>query len=301
MKTGVVECVPNFSEGKAPDVLRALEQAMRGVPGAHLLDIHSDPFHHRSVFTLAGAPDAVLEAAFSGARVARAEIDLRTHRGQHPRMGAADVIPFVPLEGATMEQCVDLAQRLGKRIGDELAVPVFLYGEAASRPERENLAQVRRGEFEGLSDAIGRDPAHAPDFGPHRIHATAGATAVGARGILVAFNVYLATPDMAIAKAVARAIRSSSGGLPGVRSLAFSVGGRAQVSTNLLDVDQTPPLRAYQAIAEEASKLGATTEHSEMVGLCPERALSAAGAKEMHLHDSWEAHLLEPHVRLAVD
>jgi len=300
VRAGVVECVPNFSEGKTPDVLRALEQAMRGVPGAHLLDIHADPSHHRSVFTIAGEPDAVAEAAFRGARVARAEIDLRRHRGQHPRMGAADVIPFVPLDGATMEQCVELARRVGKRIGDELAVPVFLYGEAATRPERENLAQVRRGEFEGLSTAIGRDPAHAPDFGPPRIHATAGATAVGARNILVAFNVYLATPDIGIAKAVARAIRSSSGGLPGVRALAFHVGGLAQVSTNLLDVDQTPPLRAYQAIAAEASRLGAKTERSEVVGLCPERALSALGANEMRLQDSWEAHLLEPKVRTAL-
>lgn len=296
----IVECVPNFSEGQAADVLAHLAAAIRAVEGAHLIDVHADAYHHRSVFTLVGGPEPVLEAAFRAARLARTEIDLRQHRGQHPRMGAADVIPFVPLDGATMEQCVDLARRLGQRIGDELEIPVFLYSRAALRPERENLAQVRRGEFEGLSTAIGRDPAHAPDFGPARIHPTAGATAVGARDILVAYNVYLDTPDITAAKAVARAIRASSGGLPGVRALPFHVGGLAQVSTNLIDVDATPPLRAFRAVVEHAAKLGVGIVKSELVGLCPERALSEADAKEMRLQDSREAHLLEPKVRAAL-
>lgn len=296
----VVECVPNFSEGRAADTLAEIAAAIRAVKGSHLLDVHSDPDHHRSVFTVAGEPGAVLESAFRATRVARKEIDLKRHRGQHPRMGAADVIPFVPLEGATMDVCIALARRLGKRIGEELEIPVFLYGRAALRPERENLAQVRRGEFEGLSTAIGRDPAHAPDYGPACIHPTAGATAVGARDILVAYNVYLETRDIGVAKSVARAIRASSGGLPGVRSLPFHVAGLAQVSTNLLNVDRTPPIRAFRAIAEEATRLGVGIVKSEIVGLCPERALSEADAKEMRLHDSREAHLLEPRVRAAL-
>jgi len=298
--SGVIECVPNFSEGKSAGTLRALEDALRGVPGAHLLDVHADPYHHRSVFTVAGGPEPVLEAAFRAARVARDEIDLRGHRGQHPRMGAADVIPFVPLEGATMDTCIALARRLGRRIGEELGIPVFLYGRAALLPERENLAHVRRGEFEDLSVTIGQDPARSPDFGPPHIHPTAGATAVGARSILVAFNVFLNTPDIAAARTVARAIRTSSGGLPAVRALPFDVGGLAQVSTNLLDVDLTPPIRAFREIQGQANRLGVQVAKSEIVGLCPERALSAADAKEMRLQDSPEAHLLEPKVLAAL-
>lgn len=300
MKGPIVECVPNFSEGKAADVLAEIADAARGVTGAHLLDVHADADHHRSVFTLAGAPEPVLESVFRAVRVGTKRIDLRDHRGQHPRMGAADVIPFVPLVGASMDLCVDLARRLGKRIGEELSVPVFLYERAALRAERQNLAHVRRGEFEGLSTSIGRDSTNDPDFGPARIHSTAGATAVGARDILVAFNVFLDTPDIAVAKGVARVIRASGGGLPAVRSLAFRVAGLAQVSTNLLDVDETPPIRAFRAIAAEAERAGVAVAKSEIVGLCPARALSPADATEMRLQDSWQAHLLEPKVRAAI-
>ncbi len=298
--TGIVECVPNFSEGRHRRVLNGLAEALRGVPGAHLLDQQADAFHNRSVFTLAGDPEAMLEAAFRGVVVALEEIDLNQHRGQHPRMGAADVVPFVPLDGTTMDDCIDLARALGARIGEELAIPVFLYGKAATRPERENLAHVRLGQFEGLAASLGRSPERMPDFGPPRIHPTAGATAVGARGLLVAYNVYLDTDDLQPARAIARAIRTSGGGLPGVKALAFEVDGRAQVSTNLVDLAATTPIQAFRAIATRAGSLGVAILKSEIVGLCPEGVLSGADASEMRLQDSREAHLLEPKVRAAL-
>ena len=226
MASPLVECVPNFSEGRDQDVLTALRAAIVAVPGVRLLDVSADTSHHRSVFTFVAPPAAAAEAAFRAMRVARDRIDLTKHSGEHPRMGATDVVPFVPVRDVTMADCVALAKQLAERVGRELEIPVFLYAKAATRPERERLPDVRKGEFEGLRDRIGTDAAADPDAGPKRIHPTAGATAIGARPFLVAFNIYLATPDVGIAKAIAKRIRTSSGGLPGVQASEI---GRAHV------------------------------------------------------------------------
>src|SRR5262249_9464439 len=237
----IVECVPNFSEGRRREVVEELAQTIGSVPGVVLLGHEMDADHNRSVLTFAGEPEPVVEAAVRVAKRASELIDLRQHRGEHPRMGATDVIPFVPVEGVTLDDCAELARAAGRRIGEELQIPVFLYEAAATRSERKNLADVRRGEFEGLREAIGADPARAPDFGPCKIHPSAGATAVGARKFLVAFNANLTTGDVRVAKAIAKSIREQSGGLKNVRALGFSIEGgrRAQVSMNLVDTEQT--------------------------------------------------------------
>lgn len=293
----LVECVPNFSEGRNSEVLDALRAALTSVPGVRLLDRQADSSHHRSVFTLVAPPEAALEAAFRGVKLAAERIDLRVHKGEHPRMGAADVVPFIPLEGATMEDCVLLAKRLGERIGAELAIPVFLYERAATRPERANLADVRKGEFEGLRDLIGTDPAHAPDFGPAKIHPSAGAVAVGARPFLVAYNVYLRTGDQAVAKTIAKKVRTATGGLPAVKALGLLVGGEAQVSMNLVDIDVTPPHVAFEAVAAAAREAGCDVAWSEIVGMVPERCLHAATEKHLMLREPVASHVLEAKVR----
>jgi glutamate formiminotransferase/formiminotetrahydrofolate cyclodeaminase len=293
----IVECVPNFSEGRDPATLFRLEAAIAADPAIRLLDIQADPAHHRSVFTMVGSPEAVLAAAFRAIVVARDSIDLTRHKGEHPRMGATDVVPFVPVEGVTMEECVELARRLGKRVGSELDIPVFLYARAATRPSRERLPDVRKGEFEGLRDAIGLDPERDPDFGPRRIHPTAGATAIGARPFLVAYNIYLDSPDVGIAVEISRKIRTSSGGLPAVQAKGFFVDGMAQVSMNLLDIDTTPPIAVFELVKAAAAERGVSVARSEIVGLIPERALIGAGAAALMLADAPEAHLLEPKVR----
>ena len=299
MPTPLVECVPNFSEGRNPATLHALRAAITGVPAVHLLDEHADASHHRSVFTFVASPDAALEAAFRAAAVARERIDLTHHEGEHPRMGATDVVPFVPLRGVTMDDCVALARRLGERIGRELEIPVFLYARAAARPERERLPDVRRGQFEGLRERIGTDPAADPDFGPRRIHPTAGATAVGARSFLVAFNIYLSTADVTVARDIAAAIRNSNGGLPAVQASGFTVNGKAQVSMNLLDIDVTPPTAVFAAVQAAARARGVEVERSEVVGLAPERAIVGGGAASLKLADAAD-HVLETKIRAAL-
>jgi glutamate formiminotransferase/formiminotetrahydrofolate cyclodeaminase len=295
----LIECVPNFSEGRNADVLDALRQALTSVPGVRLLDAQADPSHNRSVFTLVAPPEAALEAAFRAVRVASERIDLRTHQGAHPRMGAADVVPFIPLTDATMDDCVALARRLGARVGSELEIPVFLYERAAARPERANLADVRKGEFEGLRELIGSDPAHAPDFGPARIHPTAGAVAIGARPFLVAYNVYLATGDQAVAKAIAKQVRTASGGLPAVKALGLLVGGEAQVSMNLVDIDVTPPHVAFDAVAAAARAAGTEAVWSEIVGMVPERCVQGAAGAYLKLREPVAAHVLEATIRVS--
>jgi len=301
MPAPLVECVPNFSEGRNPATLHALRAAIMGVPGVHLLDEHADAWHHRSVFTFVAAPDAAVEAAFRAAAVARERIDLTRHQGEHPRMGATDVVPFVPVRGVTMDECVALARRLGERIGRALEIPVFLYARAATRPERERLRDVRRGQFEGLRERIGSDPAADPDFGPARIHPTAGATAVGARPFLVAYNIYLSTADVGVAKDIAATIRSSSGGLPAVQASGFAVGGRAQVSLNLLDIDVTPLSAAFAAVMAAARARGVEVERSEVVGLAPERSIlgGGVGAASLMLPDAAD-HVFEARLRAAL-
>lgn len=268
----IVECVPNFSEGRRQGVIDRIVAAMVGSQGAQVLDVQSDPDHNRTVVTVIGAPQAVAETIFQGTAAAAELIDMDHHRGGHPRMGATDVIPFVPVRGVTMDDCVELARQLGQRIGTELSIPVYLYEEAATRPDRRNLADVRRGEYEGLVREIVTDPGRAPDYGPAFL-GTAGASAIGARPPLVALNVYLNSGDEGPAKAIARAVRHSSGGLRFVKALGLIVEGQAQISMNLTDYRRTPIHRVLELIRIEAAHYGLVITHSEIVGLLPASAL----------------------------
>ena len=291
MTAPLVECVPNFSEGRDPATIDALRAAISGVPGVQLLDVQSDTSHNRSVFTFVAPPAAAADAAFAAMRVATDRIDLTKHSGEHPRMGATDVVPFVPVAGVTMDDCVALARTLGEHVGRELGIPVFLYAKAATRPEHERLPDIRKGEFEAL-----RERTLAPDFGPPKAHPTAGVTAIGARPFLVAFNVYLDTQDIAVAKAIAKQIRTSSGGLPGVQASGFIVDGLAQVSMNLLDIDVTSPAVIFNAIKARAEKHGVGVQYSEIVGLIPERGLIGAAESVLRLSNAGD-HILEAKIR----
>ncbi|HEX9681022.1 MAG TPA: glutamate formimidoyltransferase [Anaerolineales bacterium] len=301
MPSPLVECIPNFSEGRRPEVLEALELAIRSVPGVLLLDRHTDADHNRSVFTFAGPPPAVAEAAFRSIRRAAELIDLERHRGEHPRIGAADVVPFVPLQEISTEECVQLARDLGRRVGDELGIPVYLYEAAATRPERVRLENLRRGEYEGLKDSIARDPDRAPDFGPAVI-GPAGATVIGARAPLIAFNAYLETADVAVAKEIAREIRESSGGLPAVKALGLMVDGRAQVSMNLTEITRTSIPTVVERIQELAQARGTSILRCEIVGLVPQAALLEAARVYLHLSpfsldQILETRLMDAHTR----
>ena len=297
----LIECVPNFSEGRRPEVVAAIRDAIAGVAGAHVLDVSTDASHNRCVITFVAPIGVVAEAAFAGIREAHNHIDLTSHSGEHPRMGATDVVPFIPLEGATMDDCIALARQLGERVGRELQIPVFLYERAASRPDRENLADVRRGEFEGLRDEIGATPQRTPDFGPPRVHPTAGAIAIGARPFLVAYNVYLGpASNMPVAKDVAKALRGSSGGLRYVKAMGFEVDGQAQVSMNLVDTEKTPLHRVFDMVKMEAEAHGVSPTWSEIVGLVPERVLFAAAARHVQLRDFSTDVVLERKVREAI-
>jgi glutamate formiminotransferase / formiminotetrahydrofolate cyclodeaminase len=296
----LVECVPNFSEGQRPEVIRQIRDAIAAVSQVTILDVSSDTSHNRTVVTFVAPVATAAEAAFAGIRTAQSLIDLQSHRGAHPRIGATDVVPFVPLEGATMQDCVALARALGERVGRELSIPVYLYERAATRPDRENLADVRRGEYEGLRELIRTDPKRAPDFGPSEMHTTAGAVAIGARPFLVAFNVYLGpASNLAIAKQVAKAVRGSSGGLRYVKALGLEVDDQAQVSMNLVDTEQTPLHRAFEAVRTEAQALGVTPTWSELVGLIPERVLLDAGVRHVQLRGFTQDQLLEHQIRSA--
>jgi glutamate formiminotransferase len=270
----LVECVPNVSEGRRPEVMDAVQAAVEDVRGVVLLDRHADAVHNRMVLTFAGPPGPVAEAAFRCAVRAAELIDLRQHQGVHPRLGATDVVPFVPLGSTGMALCIELAQRVGRRIAAELDMPVYLYGEAAQHPERRRLPDVRRGEYELLVSRVGSDPALAPDFGPARL-GPAGATVVGARPPLIAYNVTLATGELRVAQAIARAIRESSGGLPAVQARGFPTADPdvVQVSTNLLDHRRTPLWALYNAIRAQAEQRGIEVVASELVGLAPSEAL----------------------------
>lgn len=295
MSGSLIECVPNFSEGRRPEVLARLADAVRGVPGVRLLDLSADPDHNRAVLTFVGRGEPVSEAAYRGAVVAVAEIDLREHRGVHPRIGAVDVIPFVPLYCASMEECVGLARSLGARMAAQLDLPVYLYGEAASTPARRTLPAIRRGGFEGLRDTIG-EPDRRPDLGPVRVHPTAGACAIGARGILIAMNVDLATCDVGVARQVARAVRESSGGLPAVQAMGVWLPsrGRAQVSMNLLDYRRTPPQAAFDRVREEARQLGVEVEAGEIIGCVPRDALPPDPVRALQLRSLRPEQVLDP-------
>lgn len=292
----LVECVANFSEGRRADVIAEIQAAIGAVPGVTLLDLHSDQDHNRSVITFASDAGVMVDAAFAGIAAAARLIDMNTHIGQHPRIGAADVIPLVPLEGLTLADCAALARQLGERVGRELNIPVYLYEAAAQRPDRVNLADVRRGEFEGLKSAIGSDPTRLPDFGPAAI-GSAGATAIGARQPLIAYNVYLTTDDVEVARKIAAAVRYSSGGLAHVKALGLLVDGKAQVSMNLTNYQETPLARVVELIRREASRYGVAIESSELVGLIPQAALLEAAQWYLQLDNLQPDSILEERLR----
>ncbi len=289
----MIECVANVSEGRNAAVIEEIAAVLR-LTRAALLDVHVDPDHHRSVLTLAGEPDAVEEAAFALARECVARIDLRHHAGVHPRMGALDVLPFVPLGESSMRDCVQIARRTGARIAAQLEVPVYLYGEAASRPERRSLSFVRGRGLEALQARM-RDEGFAPDFGPSAPHPTAGATAVGARNALVAYNVRLDTADVAIARRIASTIRETQGGMRGVQALGFSLATRecAQVSMNLVGSHLPRVVDVHRRVRKLAQTFGASVAASELVGLAPSAALEGATRRNLRLDDEPSAHTLE--------
>jgi glutamate formiminotransferase/formiminotetrahydrofolate cyclodeaminase len=275
MPSTLVECVPNFSEGRDAAKVDAIVEAMK-VTGVYLLDREMDSDHNRCVITLVGEREAIQEAAIRGVGKAAELIDLTRHQGAHPRMGAADVVPFIPIDGVTIEDCVAMARHVGAEIAKRFQIPVYLYEAAAATPERQNLENIRRGQFEGVRDEIATNPARRPDFGEARVHPTAGATVVGARKALIAYNVFLNTPDVDIAKKIAKAVRFSSGGLRFVKGAGFLVRGLAQVSMNLTDFEQTPVHRVFELVKREAARYGVIPVSSEIVGLIPKKALEQA-------------------------
>jgi glutamate formiminotransferase/formiminotetrahydrofolate cyclodeaminase len=271
----LVECVPNFSEGRDKAKVDAIVDAMK-VDGLYLLDREMDADHNRCVITLVGEREPIQEAAIRGVGKAAELIDLTKHQGAHPRMGAADVVPFIPIDGVTIEDCVAMARNVGEQIWTRYQIPVYLYEAAATSPERQNLENIRRGQFEGIRADIATNPARKPDFGEARVHPTAGATVVGARKFLIAYNVFLNTADVEIAKKIAKAVRFSSGGMRFVKGAGFLVRGLAQVSMNLTDFEQTPVHRVFEVVKREAVRYGVVPVSSEIVGLIPKKALEAA-------------------------
>ena len=286
----LIECVPNFSEGRDADVIAALAAAAKSVADAALLDYSSDADHNRSVFTLLGDPDGVAQAAFLMCKTARELIDMTKHAGEHPRMGATDVIPFVPVRDCSMDECVAVSIKTAKRIYDELGIPVFLYEESCTSELRRNLASIRRGGFEGMPEKLLSDE-WAPDFGGRQIHPTAGVTAVGARKPLIAFNVNLNTPDVRVARRIANAVRASGGGLPHCKAIGVMLADRniAQVSMNMTDYESTPLYMAYEAVRAEAERRGVSIAGSEIVGLAPAKALLDCAGHYMKI-ENFDAH-----------
>ncbi|MFZ5932649.1 MAG: glutamate formimidoyltransferase [Patescibacteria group bacterium] len=269
----IVECVPNFSEGRNLGKIKKIANSAKKIKGVRVLDTEWDKSHNRCLVTIVGTPDKVLAAAFEMIKTATRLIDMRNHKGEHPRIGATDVVPFVPVSGVTLKDCVLLANKLAKKVASSLKIPVYLYEAAARRPDRVNLADVRRGEYEGLSKEIKTNPERKPDYGPAKMHPTAGATVIGARKYLVAYNVNLDTKDIEIAKKIASKIREKDDGLPGVKALGFKVGGYAQVSMNLVDFEKTNFDEAYRAVAKEAKKFKVAIKSSEIYGMIPLEAL----------------------------
>jgi glutamate formiminotransferase len=293
----IVECIPNISEGRRQDVLDACAGAI-SLAGVRLLDVKPDPSHHRTVFTFAGEPDRVRAAVLALYDAAVPAIDLRQHSGEHPRMGAVDVVPFVPIEGVTMTDCVAMAREVGAEIAARHQVPVYLYEEAASQPARRNLEDVRRGEFEGLAQKM-RAAEWRPDFGPAEPHPSAGASAVGARMPLIAYNINLATNRLDVAKKIATAVRHSSGGLRFVKAMGIELGDRdiVQVSMNLTNYEKTPVFRVFELVRREAARYGVTVLESEIVGLIPQAALTASAAWYLQLDGFSDGQILENKLR----
>jgi glutamate formiminotransferase len=285
-ENAIVQCVPNFSEGRRPEIIDELLEPVEDFGSVELLDYHSDSDHNRTVVTLAGAPDPLRELVFELTRRATRLLDMEQHSGSHPRIGATDVIPFIPISGVSMEDCVELARSLGKQIADKLSLPVYLYEEAALRPDRRDLAVIRRGEYEQLKEELVQEDRR-PDFGPAQMHPTAGATVVGARMALIAYNVYLDTEDLSIARTLARAVRASSGGFANVKAIGLEVEDRSQVqvSMNLTNYKRTPIWRVYSFLKREARHRGVDIAGSELVGLVPAEALLNVARDELLLED----------------
>jgi len=291
----LVECVPNFSEGLNADTVQRIADAIRSVDSTCVLDTHIDPDHNRSVITFVAPPAKIVEAALKAVARATQLIDMRQHKGEHPRLGATDVLPFVPVRDVTMEECVQLAHQAGRRIAAELSIPVYFYEQAALRPERKNLEDVRRGALERLRKEIATVQAREPDVGPRLTHETAGAIAVGARQFLIAFNVVLKSPDITIARQIAKTIRFRHGGLPFLKALGFQLHSRGfvQVSMNLVNYEVTGMTEAYEAVEREANRIGVKIESAEIVGLVPEAALDRKAAYFSKLVDFSERKVLE--------
>jgi glutamate formiminotransferase/formiminotetrahydrofolate cyclodeaminase len=292
MPTALVECIPNFSEARRPEVVESILESIRDVPEVHVLDRHSDLDHNRTVITFVGPPQAAEEAAYRAISRAAELIDLNVHTGQHPRIGATDVVPFVPLVETSMLECVELSRRLAKRVAAVLNLPVYLYEESATRPERQNLENIRSGEYETLKKEIGSNPERMPDFGPPSL-GPAGAVVIGARQPLIAFNVYLTTDNVSVAEKVARAIRYSSGGLRYVKAIGVKVHGLAQVSMNLTNFRKTPLGRVVEMIRREAAAYGVAIHHSELVGLIPQAALIDAAGWYLQMEGFKQEQVLE--------
>lgn len=288
----LVECVPNFSNGRDPAVYGRIADAIRGVAGVQVLDVSADADHNRTVITFVGGPDEVVEAAFRGIQTARDLIDLDQQRGEHPRIGATDVCPFVPVRGITTEGCVALARRLGKRVGEELGVAVYLYGAAATRPDRENLADIRKGQYELWKEEVATNPRRLPDFGPAEARPW-GATVIGARPFLIAYNLYLDSSDAQIAEEIAKTVRFSSGGLRYVQARGFLVDGQAQVSMNLTNFERTPIYRVQEMVRREAAQRGLSITRAELVGLIPQKALLDAARWYLQIEPLHDDQVLE--------
>lgn len=282
----IVECIPNFSEGRRQEVIEAIADTIRSVEGVRLLDYSADKNHNRSVFTFIGNPEAVAEAAFLSCKKAAELIDMTKHKGEHPRMGATDVIPFVPVKDITVEECIELSKKVGERIAEELSIPIFLYEDSATKPERKNLANIRKGQFEKMAEKL-KDPQWAPDFGKPEIHPTAGVVAVGARKPLIAYNINLDTSDIKIADKIAKLIRERGGGLKNVRAIGVMLEDRnlAQVSINMVDYEKTALYRAFEMVKMEARRYGVNIVGSEIVGLTPMKALIDAAEYYLQLEN----------------
>ena len=298
----LVECVPNFSEGRDSGIVEAIAASIAAVDGVHLAGMEMDGDHNRSVITFMGAPGDVARGAFEACRTARDLIDLRHHRGVHPRIGATDVIPFIPLSACTRDDCVSLARDCGGEIGRSLGIPVYFYGHAATDARRSGLPDIRRGGFEGLVGKMEMDQDLAPDTGPGMVHASAGATSVGVRDILVAYNVNLDTDDVRVARTIAQAVREKNGGLPEVRALGLMLPGRhlAQVSMNLTDYRKTDMVRAFETVARLAEAKGVEVLESELIGLAPRDALGGAAPEDLRMEPLDPSRFLEYHTRLFV-
>ena len=296
----LIECIPNFSEGRDRQIIHQIVDAIQAIEGVMLLDVSSDADHNRTVMTFAGTPLVVREAAFQGIATAARLIDLDQHQGVHPRIGAADVVPFVPLRDASMSDCVEIARALGQRVADELQLPVYLYEAAALTPEKRNLAKLRRDPYERLKTTIQSDPLRRPDYGPARLTA-AGAVAIGAREPLIAFNAYLDTDDVTVAQAVAVAVRESGGGLPHLKALGLLVDGQAQVSMNVVNFRETSLHTILERVREEAAKHSATITHTELVGLVPRAALIESALEALQLPAQVRDLVLEARLGAASD